>query len=403
MKKLILLICFLFFSQIVSAQTTRVYNAYLRSNTGTHFLWDSVPIRIFGITSSLSESSKIPARTLYANQGDTVIINTRNISQNEHHTIHLHGLDVDTRNDGDPSTSFSLDHMQDTTYTFIAKYPGTYIYHCHVADVVHVQMGMYGLIVVNAAGGTKNAWTGGPAYNKDYKWLMSDIDKAWHDDIPVHDPITDTVSLPKYSPGYFLINGKSKQQLDDSIKISGSVSEKFFLRLANIGFVNNLVVFPSSLNATIIDSDGRPLPTALSRDSVILMPGERYGVMLTPTIEFTGTIDVNYVDPNTHLTLSTEIVPVNIEGTFGIKEQERNSLPLYPNPGDGELTIQFQQSDKTVLLEVISTPGIKVKSVTLENVGSQHTFNFQDLPSGTYLVRATTATRISSALFVVTK
>ncbi len=116
----------------------------------------------------------------------------------------MHGLDVDTRNDGDPSTSFWLGHLQDTTYSFKSKKTQeTYLYHCHVADVSHVQMGMYGMIVVRSAGGVKTAWTGGPSFNKDYKWLMSEVDSVWHFHIPKHDTLADTVNIPKYIPNYF--------------------------------------------------------------------------------------------------------------------------------------------------------------------------------------------------------
>jgi FtsP/CotA-like multicopper oxidase with cupredoxin domain len=146
----------------IHAQTTITYLCILRSNAQKDTLCDGRVLPIFGIASTLSGATKIPAKILYCNEGDSVVLNTKSISQGEHHTIHLHGLDVDTRNDGDPATSFWLSHQQDTTYSFKAKNAGTYLYHCHAADVVHVQMGMYGMIVVRAAGGVKTVWTGGP-------------------------------------------------------------------------------------------------------------------------------------------------------------------------------------------------------------------------------------------------
>jgi hypothetical protein len=103
------------------AQNTIIYNCILRSNAQKDTMCDGRVLPIFGITSKLSEQAKIPAKILYCNEGDSVVLNTKSISQGEHHTIHLHGLDVDTRNDGDPSTSFWLTHMQDTTYSFKAK------------------------------------------------------------------------------------------------------------------------------------------------------------------------------------------------------------------------------------------------------------------------------------------
>src|SRR5882724_332689 len=86
------------------AQKTITLRLYLRSNIGEDTLWDGSITRIFGIARSLAASPNLPAQTIYCNEGDTVILNTLSISQGDHHTIHLHGLDVDTRNDGDPAT-----------------------------------------------------------------------------------------------------------------------------------------------------------------------------------------------------------------------------------------------------------------------------------------------------------
>jgi FtsP/CotA-like multicopper oxidase with cupredoxin domain len=197
----------------LQAQTTVNYNVILRSNATTVTMWDGNVLTAFGMAPSISTMATVPAFTIHCNEGDTVVLNARNVSQGEHHTVHPHGLDVDTRNDGDPATSFWLEHMQDTTYTFIAKHAGTYLYHCHVGDVLHVQMGMYGLVIVHAAGGAVTAWTGGPAFNREYAWLCSEMDEYWHDSIPEHDPLTDTLHIPPYEPDYFLINGKSETQL----------------------------------------------------------------------------------------------------------------------------------------------------------------------------------------------
>ncbi|MBA3899568.1 MAG: multicopper oxidase domain-containing protein, partial [Bacteroidetes bacterium] len=259
MKKILFIYFIIAFQGTAIAQTTRNFTVILRSDAGTHKLWDETVVDIWGFSSTLSGQPTLPGKILYANEGDTIKIRAWNVSQNHHHTIHLHGLDVDTQNDGDPMTSFSLGHMEDTIYTFIAEHAGTYIYHCHVGDVVHVQMGMYGLIIINAKDGKNEAWTNGPAYSKDYAWLMTELDKSWHDTVPEHDHQTGLIVLPPYQPDYFLINGKSKQQLNDSsISVAGAVGEKIYLRLSNIGFFNNTVIFPASLKAEIITSDGRP-------------------------------------------------------------------------------------------------------------------------------------------------
>ncbi len=349
-------------------QKTIYLNKYLRSNIGTITLWDGQITRIYGMTDALMAAPSIPASTIICNEGDTVVINALSISQNEHHTIHLHGLDVDTRNDGDPMTSFWLQHMQDTTYTFVAKHAGTYIYHCHVGDVAHVQMGMYGLVIVRARGGLKTAWTGGPAYDKEYGWLMSEIDKSWHDTIPEHDPKTDMVIIPKYIPDYFLVNGKSRQQIwsDTNISISSPANKNIYVRLANIGFSDNQVIFPKALNAAIIDSDGRPLPNQVKSDTVMVSPGERYGVMLTPTAKFTDSIVINYISLNTSKIQGTEKVPVNITYPTGIKSPfNLDDMMVYPNPSDTYIHV--------------TNPNGEIREIQIYNALGQLTYSQKDV------------------------
>ncbi len=372
------------------AQTTIIYQCILRSNAQKDTMCDGKIIPVFGITNTLGQTAKIPAKILYCNEGDSMVLNTKSISQGEHHTIHLHGLDVDTRNDGDPSTSFWLTHMQDTTYSFRAKNAGTYLYHCHVADVVHVQMGMYGMIVVRSAGGAKNAWTGGPPFDKDYKWLMSEVDSVWHFNIPKHDTIADTVHVPKYIPNYFLINGKCGAEInnDDSIQIKGAQGEKIFMRLANIGFLTNRVIFPAWLNAKILDSDGRPLPNAIINDTCYIMPGERFGVMLQPTTQTTGIVTVEYIDMNTGLTTKTNPVNVNINGMIGIKadKKEINSILVYPNPGSDVLHIK-NNSNTAQDIEIINYLG-----QSLIRSPYKKEIDISTLPSGVYLIRMGSST-----------
>ena len=341
-----LLLAVLGCTQGLRAQDTITYNEFLRSNFGDQTMWDGVSFRVFGITNTIVESPLAPARTLFCNEGDSVILNTLNFSQGEHHTIHLHGLDVDTRNDGDPMTSFWLEHLQDTTYSFRATHAGTYLYHCHVGDVVHVQLGMYGLIVVKAAGGVHTAWTGGPAYDQDKNWITSEMDRSWHDTIPVHDPDEDTLHIPPYRPDYFLINGKSHQELvHDSIRISAAVGEKVYLRMGNIGFFNNRIVFPPEVDTEVIDSDGRPIPNPFFNDTLYMMPGERYGIMLTPLQEFDGIIGVEYIDMNTDSVWDTEEVPIHVEGMIGIAEAVTSGVQL-----------QYDAVAHTLIMEQLKRP-----------------------------------------------
>jgi hypothetical protein len=249
-------------------------------------------------------------------------------------------------------------------------------------------MGMYGMIVVRAAGGAKTAWTGGPAFDKDYKWLMSDVDSVWHYHLPVHDTVMDTLHIPKYSPNYFLINGKCGSEInsDDSIQVTGAQGEKILMRLANIGYLTNRVVFPSWLNAQIIDSDGRPLPNAIVNDTCFIMPGERFSVMLQPNTQTTGFINVCYIDMNTGLVTNTNPVPVNINGMIGIPENTGNLqvISLFPNPVSYELNLKVNNnSAEKYFVRIIDPLGQEIKSFSLTN---EATIATEEFSNGLYII-----------------
>ena len=108
MRKLIgtclLLMLFLF----AEAQT----NVFLIGRTiGEKVIANGDTLRVYGFAPSLSAHPPIPAPLIEANQGDSVHIDFWNVSQLHHHTIHLHGLDVDQANDGVPFLSFSVEFI----------------------------------------------------------------------------------------------------------------------------------------------------------------------------------------------------------------------------------------------------------------------------------------------------
>lgn len=386
---LLIAVAFTFLS--AHSQTVRKYIVVMRSNVGTTTMWDGKVFRIFGFAPSLSASPTLPGVTLYAEEGDSVYIEARAISQGDEHTIHLHGFDSTPKHDGDPLTSHAIGHLQSRIYAYKATHCGTFIYHCHVEDVVHVQMGMYGLMIVKPKGGLNQAWTGGPAYDKEYSWLMSEFDQKWHENIPKM--IGDTLKVPPYNPNYFLVNGKSEQQIasNDSIKISGAKNETIYLRTANIGYYKNSIVFPPELNATIIDSDGRPLPSPIKNDTLEVMPGERFGVLLKCASTYSGTIAVSYLNMNTDSVWNTQKVPVNI-GVTDIRENDPDALvQVYPNPASYELDVILTDKNdlKSEQYSVINAIGqvIIQAPITKDKAINSFSIDVSHLSNGVYYLR----------------
>ena len=229
-------------------------------------------------------SATFPAPALEVNEGDRVEITLTNIGPRKTgikrlaHTIHFHGLDTDQQNDGVPHTSPAIQVGESFKYQFTAKHAGTYFYHCHVDTIEHLQMGMYGAFIVKAKDGINQAWTGGPSYDKDYAFLLNEIDPVWHQAVEEGKPYDRTDFRPKY----WTINGKAypDTETDPASFIEGVVGETVLIRLINSGYEPHSFHM-HGYHFRIIASDGRPLPEPLTKDTVLIGPGERYDLLVT--------------------------------------------------------------------------------------------------------------------------
>jgi len=232
------------------------------------------PIVAGSLEARLLGNAQFPAPLIYAAVGDVVQINFKNLgvangaAPNDPHSIHLHGLDVDAANDGVPETSLGAVPANSPdpgagnviVYMFSPQYPGTYMYHCHQEADIHVQMGMYGALVVyraaDAAAATgpgrgKGGKLFGWAYDRDYVLLLSEIDTGQHESEAVSlDPPFNPVD---YKPQYWFINGLSfpntihagfdwttwiaaHPNYDPFIQGSVGRGDRVLIRMINMGF-----------------------------------------------------------------------------------------------------------------------------------------------------------------------
>lgn len=383
------------------AQKTVKDTVFLQS-FGKLTLWDKSVSQLYSFTNNSREASTLPGKVIEVEEGDSVHIYSSSTSNDGFHTIHLHGLDVNTENDGDPMTSFPIAPYSSYTYKFLATHAGTYIYHCHVGDVMHVQMGMYALIIVKPKGSTKTAWTNGPTYSRSYSWLTSELDQFWHENTPY--AMMNDFKVPVYNPNYFLINGKSKQQLDEiNTAIVASSSEKIYLRLANIGFYKHQFIFPASLNPEVIDSDGRPLPKSFMADTLNILPGERYGVMLSAPISLLAKVKINFIDMNTKLIKGVEEVPINI--TFNTAVEGRNSanklIKLSPNPAKDLINVSlFETNESSYTLKIKDLFGRVYSEIYCQGNDTKQ-LNISTLATGMYIIETNIRGTIFSEKFIV--
>lgn len=124
------------------------------------------------------------------------------------HTVHFHGFkNAIPFFDGEPSSSVSVPMNRAFTYVYRPHDPGTYMFHCHVEDVEHVQMGMTGLVFVRPAQGDHfvfNDGDGSTAFDREFGMHLSEmwVDSHWADS---------HIQLPEwsdYKPDFSMINGR---------------------------------------------------------------------------------------------------------------------------------------------------------------------------------------------------
>ena len=117
------------------------------------------------------------------------------------HTIHWHGIEPTTINDGVGHCSLEIGHY---TYQWQPNTIGTYFYHCHRNTVWHFEFGMYGLLIVEPpdrsarAAANTAAFPQFPGFNSipleslhphaftvpydvETYWALDDRDSTWSD------------------------------------------------------------------------------------------------------------------------------------------------------------------------------------------------------------------------------
>jgi FtsP/CotA-like multicopper oxidase with cupredoxin domain len=228
------------------------------------------------------------------------------------HTIHHHGIEPDPFNDGVGHTSFEV--SGEYTYQWRAVEAGSYWYHCHVNTVLHVQMGMFGTLVVDPYPETnpKRVFRDGPEYVHERYWVPYSVDPRWHELGHAAGLCGEDVGLNNFQPKYFGISGAFQQDghdpaaarqappiADENVAVTAPSGEPILIRILNGQYFPIEVLFGSPqapLEVEPVASDARPYldstdysglrgnatPLAQFRTASLpgITPAERYDVIL---------------------------------------------------------------------------------------------------------------------------
>jgi len=223
------------------------YTLYVES--GSHTMngpgGDVVPV--WGYTEVNGGAPQVPGPLLASEEGEAVSVTVVNHLSDPHNFVVL-GLTGDTS---------PIAPGDSKTYNFSTPEAGVFRYSDTLADDVNREMGLFGALVVRAAGGGSYAWTGGPAYDMERLWVLSEVDKVRWNNVAA---AGGTVDTSDYRPQIFLINGMTGHDgmNDAATVLEGNVGTKGIVRIVNAGLLDHSMHFHGN-HYQILSVDGARL------------------------------------------------------------------------------------------------------------------------------------------------
>jgi FtsP/CotA-like multicopper oxidase with cupredoxin domain len=242
------------------------------------------------VDSSLPLSQQIaayPSPPIRVREGQ--IVHTTLTTAKGPHTIHHHGIEPTTANDGVGHVSFEVEDSY--TYQWQPRQAGTYFYHCHRNTVLHFEMGMLGGLIVDPPEGPGRVYRYGPTYDVEKLWLFDDMDPRWHA-IDQHDAglCGMDVGLNRFEPKYFLLSGvfNNRTMFDSRAVVTAPLGKRILIRLLNASYSVLRVTLPC--DALMVGCDGRPMGKEAWCGTKLIpantpfdvSSAQRYDLILTP-------------------------------------------------------------------------------------------------------------------------
>lgn len=140
----------------------------------------------------------VPGSFIRVREGDMVEFTLKNAPDSKvSHNIDLHAVN----GPGGGAEATNVAPGQSATFHFRALNPGLYVYHCATGPVgMHIANGMYGLILVEPAGGL-------PKVDKEYYIMQGDFYTTGKFDAPGLQDFDETKAIDE-NPTYVLFNGR---------------------------------------------------------------------------------------------------------------------------------------------------------------------------------------------------
>ena len=196
-------------------------------------------------------NAMLPGPEIRVTEGDNVRVILRN-GLPESTTIHWHGLQgVPNKMDGVGNiTQPPVKPGETFTYEFVAKNPGTHMYHSHIHAMKQMGSGLLGALIIEPK--DKSAY---PTFDREYTLVLNDTILG------------------------FTINGKGFPATE---ALTAKKGERILVRFMNEGNMSH----PMHLHGMPMQAyarDGYPLPQPYMCDTLDVAPGNRYEVFIDAT------------------------------------------------------------------------------------------------------------------------
>jgi FtsP/CotA-like multicopper oxidase with cupredoxin domain len=263
-------------------------------------------------------AGQFPSPAIRVTEGQ-IVHTSLTVGQMWMHTIHHHGIEPSWENDGVGHISWDV-YGGTYTYQWKAAHAGTYFYHCHVNTPLHAEMGMYGGLIIDPAPnpndppGTKRAFANGPIYDVEAIWAADEIDPAWHTLNWSAGTCGGDVGLNNLNPHYFIItgvDGASSALTAPGVAVNMTLGQTLLVRYICAGYYPQKITF-GGLTASVVASDGRPLPNAINVTSLEASSAERYDCIIKPTATGTYVVSIQFFHWVTGAVLGTAKTSITV-------------------------------------------------------------------------------------------
>jgi plastocyanin len=221
---------------------------------------------------------RVPGPEIRVREGDRVqvtLVNHLPVGT----TIHWHGLNVPPDQDGPAGLNQApVEPGQTFTYDFVATPAGTRWYHSHTDVATQVMLGLYGAFIVEPR-------HGGEHYDREDTYVLSEWDNELTPDVASgqapRGPRDATLRGGEFGTDEFLMDGKMHEAIPPIVVKAG---DRVLLRLINAGTLAH-PFHTHGHSFTIVATDGNPVPehAQLTKDTVLIAPGERYDLAFEAT------------------------------------------------------------------------------------------------------------------------